>query len=239
MIRGNSVMKGYLKNPAATAEAFRGGYFHSGDIAVQHPDGYLQIADRAKDIIISGGENISSVEVEGVLIGLLGTAVGVGVGLVLVRWIITTTVAATMPEMGLDIVVSAGTVLTAVVLGVVALVLLLLEILVRAFAPRYNHGLGLRIVLFVVLLAQLNVVSEANFEMDFRAVAEMALDDADAARTSYDAFWTRAAPHLRHAAVLMLANDAYAPCAALRTARANRSGSSGTPSSCCTRPWSK
>ncbi|EDM70108.1 AMP-dependent synthetase and ligase [Roseobacter sp. AzwK-3b] len=67
MIRGNAVMKGYLKNPKATEEAFRGGYFHSGDIAVQHPDGYLQIADRAKDIIISGGENISSVEVEGVL----------------------------------------------------------------------------------------------------------------------------------------------------------------------------
>ncbi len=69
MIRGNSVMKGYLKNPDATAEAFAGGYFHSGDIAVQHPDGYIQIADRAKDIIISGGENISSVEVEGVLMG--------------------------------------------------------------------------------------------------------------------------------------------------------------------------
>ncbi|MEL6463838.1 MAG: AMP-binding protein [Pseudomonadota bacterium] len=67
MIRGNSVMKGYLKNPEATAEAFEGGYFHSGDIAIQHPDGYIQIADRAKDIIISGGENISSVEVEGVL----------------------------------------------------------------------------------------------------------------------------------------------------------------------------
>ncbi|MBY5934177.1 AMP-binding protein [Tateyamaria omphalii] len=67
MIRGNSVMKGYLKNPAATEEAFEGGYFHSGDIAIQHPDGYIQIADRAKDIIISGGENISSVEVEGVL----------------------------------------------------------------------------------------------------------------------------------------------------------------------------
>ena len=67
MIRGNAVMKGYLKNPKATQEAFRGGYFHSGDIAIQHPDGYLQIADRAKDIIISGGENISSVEVEGVL----------------------------------------------------------------------------------------------------------------------------------------------------------------------------
>ncbi len=67
MIRGNSVMKGYLKNPEATAEAFMGGYFHSGDIAVQHPDGYLQITDRAKDIIISGGENISSIEIEGVL----------------------------------------------------------------------------------------------------------------------------------------------------------------------------
>ncbi|KUP94117.1 AMP-binding protein [Tritonibacter horizontis] len=67
VMRGNSVMKGYLKNPTATAEAFAGGYFHSGDIAVQHPDGYIQISDRAKDIIISGGENISSVEVEGVL----------------------------------------------------------------------------------------------------------------------------------------------------------------------------
>ncbi len=67
MIRGNSVMKGYLKNPEATAEAFAGGYFHSGDIAVQHPDSYIQITDRAKDIIISGGENVSSVEVEGVL----------------------------------------------------------------------------------------------------------------------------------------------------------------------------
>ncbi len=67
MIRGNSVMKGYLKNPEATAEAFAGGYFHSGDLAVQHPDQHIQIADRAKDIIISGGENISSVEVEGTL----------------------------------------------------------------------------------------------------------------------------------------------------------------------------
>jgi 3-(methylthio)propionyl---CoA ligase len=69
VIRGNSVMKGYYKNPEATAEAFAGGFFHSGDIAVQHPDGYIQISDRAKDIIISGGENISSVEVEGVLMG--------------------------------------------------------------------------------------------------------------------------------------------------------------------------
>ncbi|MEM6310776.1 MAG: AMP-binding protein [Pseudomonadota bacterium] len=69
VMRGNAVMKGYLKNPEATAEAFANGYFHSGDIAVQHPDSYIQIADRAKDIIISGGENISSVEVEGVLMG--------------------------------------------------------------------------------------------------------------------------------------------------------------------------
>ncbi len=69
VFRGNGVMKGYLKNPDATAEAFKGGYFHSGDIALHHPDGHMQIADRAKDIIISGGENISSVEVEGVLMG--------------------------------------------------------------------------------------------------------------------------------------------------------------------------
>ncbi|MFV0490232.1 MAG: AMP-binding protein [Pseudorhodobacter sp.] len=67
MLRGNTVMKGYYKNPEATQEAFRGGWFHSGDIAFQHPDGYIKITDRAKDIIISGGENVSSVEVEGVL----------------------------------------------------------------------------------------------------------------------------------------------------------------------------
>ncbi len=67
MMRGNVVMKGYLKNPEATAEAFAGGYFHSGDIAFKHPDGYIKITDRAKDIIISGGENVSSVEVEGAL----------------------------------------------------------------------------------------------------------------------------------------------------------------------------
>jgi fatty-acyl-CoA synthase len=60
-------MKGYLKNPKATEEAFAGGWFHSGDLAVKHPDGYIQIRDRSKDIIISGGENISSIEVEDVL----------------------------------------------------------------------------------------------------------------------------------------------------------------------------
>ncbi|MGV6812644.1 MAG: AMP-binding protein [Brevirhabdus sp.] len=67
MYRGNGVMKGYLKNPEATREAFAGGYFHTGDLAVQHPDTYMKILDRSKDIIISGGENVSSVEVEGVL----------------------------------------------------------------------------------------------------------------------------------------------------------------------------
>jgi fatty-acyl-CoA synthase len=67
VMRGNGVMKGYLKNPEATEKAFRGGFFHSEDIALHHPDGYVQIADRAKDIIISGGENISSVEVEAAL----------------------------------------------------------------------------------------------------------------------------------------------------------------------------
>ena len=67
MFRGNIVMKGYLKNPQATEEAFAGGWFHSGDLGVLHPDGYIQLKDRSKDIIISGGENISSIEVEDVL----------------------------------------------------------------------------------------------------------------------------------------------------------------------------
>jgi len=67
MFRGNVVMKGYLKNPTATAEAFAGGWFRTGDLGVCHPDGYIQICDRAKDIIISGGENISSIELESVL----------------------------------------------------------------------------------------------------------------------------------------------------------------------------
>jgi fatty-acyl-CoA synthase len=67
MFRGNVVMKGYLKNPAASQAAFAGGWFHSGDLGVLHPDGYVQLKDRSKDIIISGGENISSIEVEEVL----------------------------------------------------------------------------------------------------------------------------------------------------------------------------
>ena len=66
-VRGNMVMKGYLKNPLATQEAFSGGWFRTGDLAVWHPDGYMEIKDRAKDIIISGGENISSIEIESVL----------------------------------------------------------------------------------------------------------------------------------------------------------------------------
>jgi fatty-acyl-CoA synthase len=68
MFRGNIVMKGYLKNPQATKDAFSGGWFHSGDLGVLHADGYIQLKDRSKDIIISGGENISSIEVEDTLL---------------------------------------------------------------------------------------------------------------------------------------------------------------------------
>jgi fatty-acyl-CoA synthase len=78
MFRGNIVMKGYLKNGKATEDAFAGGWFHSGDLGVMHPDGYIQLKDRSKDIIISGGENISSIEVEDVLYkhpDVLGVAV--------------------------------------------------------------------------------------------------------------------------------------------------------------------
>jgi fatty-acyl-CoA synthase len=67
MVRGNITMKGYLKNPAATAKSFEGGWFHTGDLAVLEPDRYVKIKDRSKDIIISGGENISSLEVEDAL----------------------------------------------------------------------------------------------------------------------------------------------------------------------------
>jgi fatty-acyl-CoA synthase len=66
-LAGNTVMMGYLKNPPASEAAFKGGWFHTGDLAVRHPDGYVEIKDRSKDIIISGGENISSIEVEEVL----------------------------------------------------------------------------------------------------------------------------------------------------------------------------
>jgi fatty-acyl-CoA synthase len=67
IMRGNNIMKGYFKDPEATAQAFRGGWFHSGDLGVWHGDGYIELRDRAKDIIISGGENISSIEVENCL----------------------------------------------------------------------------------------------------------------------------------------------------------------------------
>jgi fatty-acyl-CoA synthase len=68
VVRGNAVMKGYYRDDEATASAMRGGWFHSGDAAVVHPNGYAEIRDRLKDVIISGGENISSVEVEGLLL---------------------------------------------------------------------------------------------------------------------------------------------------------------------------
>jgi fatty-acyl-CoA synthase len=64
VMRGNDVMKGYFRDPDATEKAFRNGWFHSGDIGVWHPDGYIELRDRAKDIVISGGENISTIEVE-------------------------------------------------------------------------------------------------------------------------------------------------------------------------------
>jgi fatty-acyl-CoA synthase len=67
MMRGNVVMRGYLKNKTSTGAAFKGGWFHTGDLGVMHPDGYIQLKDRSKDIIISGGENISSIEVEDAL----------------------------------------------------------------------------------------------------------------------------------------------------------------------------
>ena len=68
MMRGNVVMRGYLKNKKSTDAAFEGGWFHTGDLGVMHPDGYIQLKDRSKDIIISGGENISSIEVEDALV---------------------------------------------------------------------------------------------------------------------------------------------------------------------------
>ena len=67
VLRGNNIMAGYFKDPDATREAFEGGWFHTGDLGVMHSDGYIQLRDRAKDIIISGGENISTIELEGVL----------------------------------------------------------------------------------------------------------------------------------------------------------------------------
>jgi fatty-acyl-CoA synthase len=86
VVRGNAVMKGYYNDPDATARAFAGGYFHSGDAAVVHPDGYVDIRDRLKDVIISGGENISSVEVEGTLLRHPAVQEAAVVGLPDPRW---------------------------------------------------------------------------------------------------------------------------------------------------------
>ncbi len=86
MTRGNATMKGYLANPEATDEAFRGGWFHTGDLAVWHPDGYIQIKDRSKDIIISGGENISSIEVEDALRRFPGVALAAVVAMPDDKW---------------------------------------------------------------------------------------------------------------------------------------------------------
>jgi fatty-acyl-CoA synthase len=86
VVRGNVVMKGYYNDPEATAVALRGGYFHSGDAAVVHPDGYVDIRDRLKDVIISGGENISSVEVEGELLRHPAVQEAAVVGLPDARW---------------------------------------------------------------------------------------------------------------------------------------------------------
>jgi fatty-acyl-CoA synthase len=86
VVRGNVVMKGYYNDPEATAQALRGGYFHSGDAAVVHPDGYVDIRDRLKDVIISGGENISSVEVEGVLLRHPAVQEAAVVGLPDAKW---------------------------------------------------------------------------------------------------------------------------------------------------------
>ena len=68
VMRGNNLMRGYYNDPEATAKAFAGGWFHSGDVGVMHPDGYIELRDRSKDIIISGGENISTIEVENTIV---------------------------------------------------------------------------------------------------------------------------------------------------------------------------
>ncbi|MBS1302928.1 acyl-CoA synthetase [Loktanella sp. SALINAS62] len=86
MFRGNVVMKGYFRNPTATQTAFAGGWFHSGDLGVIHPDGYIQLKDRSKDVIISGGENISSIEVEEVLYAHPAVAVVAVVAMPHDRW---------------------------------------------------------------------------------------------------------------------------------------------------------
>jgi fatty-acyl-CoA synthase len=83
---GNNVMKGYLGDPEGTAEAFRGGVFHSGDLGVWHPDGYIELRDRAKDVVISGGENISTIEVEQALCSHPAVAEAAVVGVPDEKW---------------------------------------------------------------------------------------------------------------------------------------------------------
>ena len=86
MFRGNVVMKGYFRNPTATEEAFAGGWFHSGDLGVMHADGYIELKDRSKDIIISGGENISSIEIEDALYKHPAVAVAAVVAMPHEKW---------------------------------------------------------------------------------------------------------------------------------------------------------
>ena len=86
LIRGNTVMKGYLKNPTSTAKAFAGGWFHTGDIAVVHPDGYLQITDRIKDVIKSGGEWISSAAMEDIILQHPGVGEAAVIGMPDAKW---------------------------------------------------------------------------------------------------------------------------------------------------------
>jgi fatty-acyl-CoA synthase len=86
VMRGNNVMKGYFLDPEATAEAFRGGWFHSGDLGVWHPDGYIELRDRAKDVIVSGGENISTIEVEQAIVRHLAVLECAVIGVPSERW---------------------------------------------------------------------------------------------------------------------------------------------------------
>ena len=86
MFRGNVVMKGYFRNPGATRKVFAGGWFHSGDLGVTHPDGYIELKDRSKDIIVSGGENISSIEVEEALYRHPAVAVAAVVAMAHEKW---------------------------------------------------------------------------------------------------------------------------------------------------------
>jgi fatty-acyl-CoA synthase len=86
VLRGNNVMAGYFNDPAATQAAFRGGWFHTGDLGVMHPDGYLELKDRAKDIIISGGENISTIEVENAILSHPTVAEAAVIGIPSVKW---------------------------------------------------------------------------------------------------------------------------------------------------------